>query len=143
MLRNITSAAAILIAVGGTAIAESFEVQMLNRGDEGTMVFEPSSLRIAPGDSVKFVAADRGHNAETVEGMLPEGAAGFVGKINEEIEVTFATEGFYGIKCKPHFAMGMVMVIAVGDGDTAPDDFLEGRMPRRTKERFENQLAAF
>lgn len=107
------------------------------------MVFEPSNLRIATGDTVKFVATDRGHNAEAVEGMVPEGAEAFVGKINEEIEVTFDTEGFYGVKCKPHFAMGMVMVIAVGDVEVAPDDFLEGRMPRRTKQRFEEQLSAF
>ncbi len=143
MLRNLTSAAAVLMALSGPAFAEMFEVHMLNRGDEGTMVFEPSSLRIAPGDTVKFLATDRGHNAESVETMLPAGAAPFVGAINEEIEVTFDTEGFYGIKCKPHFAMGMVMVIAVGDAAAAPDDFLEGRIPRRTKQRFEDQLAAF
>jgi plastocyanin len=42
---------------------------MLNRGESGTMVFEPAGLRIAPGDTVKFIATDRGHNAETVPGM--------------------------------------------------------------------------
>ncbi len=143
MLRSLISTAAITLALSAPAFAETFEVQMLNRGEEGTMVFEPSSLRIATGDTVKFIATDRGHNAESVEGMMPEGSEAFVGKINEEIEVTFDVDGYYGVKCKPHFAMGMVMVIAVGDGDAPQEGFLEGRMPRNAKQRFEAQLNAF
>jgi hypothetical protein len=38
--------------------------------------------------------------------------------------------------------MGMVMTIAVGDV-AAPDDFLEGRIPKKAKKRFEAQLANF
>ena len=143
MFSKLTSVAAILAALAGPAAAETFEVQMLNRGDAGTMVFEPANLRIAAGDTVKFVATDRGHNAESIDGMMPEGATAFAGKINEEIEVTFDVEGFYGVMCKPHFAMGMVMVIAVGDAEAAPDTFLEGRLPRSAKQRFEDQLNAF
>jgi pseudoazurin len=71
--------------------------------------------------------------------MLPEGAEGFAGKINEEFEVTLDTAGVYGVMCKPHYAMGMVMTIAVGDVD-APDAFLEGRVPKKAKERFQAQL---
>ncbi len=48
---------------------------MLNKGADGTtMVFEPALTKIAVGDTVTFVATDRGHNAETIPGMLPEGA---------------------------------------------------------------------
>ncbi len=137
MFRTLMASAAIAISLGGTAIAETFEVQMLNKSENGKMVFEPSALRIAEGDTVKFIATDRGHNAESVKGMMPEGAEPFVGKINEEIEVTFTKPGFYGVQCKPHFAMGMVMVIAVGDAPAAPDSFLEGRLPKKAKERFE------
>ena len=55
--------------------------------------------------------------------MAPEGSAGFKGEINEEIEVMFDTAGLYGIKCKPHFAMGMVMTIATGEVSEVPDPF--------------------
>ena len=41
---------------------------------------------------------------------------------------------------KERYGMGMVMVIAVGDAEV-PEDFLGGRMSRRTKERFEEQLS--
>ena len=53
------------------------------------MVFEPALVRIAPGDTVKFVSTDKGHNAETIKGMLPDGAASFAGKTNEDVTVKF------------------------------------------------------
>lgn len=140
MLHTLMTSAAVIVALAGAAMAETFDVQMLNKGETGRMVFEPASLRIAVGDTVKFIASDKGHNAESAAGMMPEGAAEFVGKINEEIEVTLTEPGFYGIKCKPHFAMGMVMVVAVGDETSAPDSFLEGRIPKKAKERFEEAL---
>lgn len=141
MFRAVMASAAVLIALGNAVSAETFEVKMLNKGDGGNMIFEPASLRIAPGDTVTFVASAKGHNAESVDGMLPTGAQEFSGKINEEIAVTLTEPGFYGVKCKPHFAMGMVMVIAVGDDTAAPDDFLEGRMPKKAKERFEEAIS--
>ncbi|HBS40430.1 MAG TPA: pseudoazurin [Rhodobacteraceae bacterium] len=114
---------------------------MLNRTADAKMAFEPAFLQIAEGDSVKFLAKDRGHNAETIAGMTPEETAGFKGKINEEIEVMFDTAGLYGIKCKPHFAMGMVMTIAVGEVLEVPETFLEGRISKKPKARFEEQIA--
>ena len=135
------TSAAVIIALGGAVAAETFEVQMLNKGESGRMVFEPAALRIAPGDTVKFVATDKGHNAESIDGMIPDGAEAFAGKINEEIEITLSEAGFYGVMCKPHFAMGMVMVIAVGDAAAPPDGFLEGRMPKKAKDRFDTALS--
>ena len=70
-----------------------------------------------------MLAKDRGHNAESIAEMAPKGSAGFKGAINEEIEVMFDTAGLYGIKCKPHFAMGMVMTIATGEVSEVPDPF--------------------
>ncbi len=122
-------------------MAEDFEVQMMNRGDAGTMVFEPAFLRIAEGDTVTFVATDRGHNAESIPEMTPQGATTFEGGTNEDIAVTFDIEGLYGVRCKPHFPMGMVMTIAVGDVTEVPDGYLEGRIPREAKARFEEQVS--
>jgi pseudoazurin len=141
MLRVMAATLALGMALAGPAAAETHEIKMLNRGDAGPMVFEPSFIRIEPGDTVKFLATDPSHNAESIPGMLPEGAEAFKGKINEEIEVTFDVEGVYGIKCLPHYAMGMVMTVAVGDVEAAPEDFLEGRIPPRARQRFEDQLS--
>ena len=141
MFRTVVSGLAFAALMGSGSFAETFEVQMLNRGSDGErMVFEPSFIQAQPGDTIKFIATDRGHNAEINGSMLPEGAEAFGGRINEEIEVTLEAEGLYGVICKPHFAMGMVMTIAVGEADV-PEDFFEGRVPRKARERFEEQLS--
>ncbi len=141
MFRTFISGIALVTLMGGSAFAETFEVQMLNKGSDGErMVFEPAFIQAQPGDTIKFIAASKGHNAEVSKGMLPEGAEAFKGKINEEIEVTLDAEGVYGVICKPHFAMGMVMTIAVGDAGV-PEDFFAGRVPPKAKARFEEQLS--
>ena len=118
MRRTLTIAAAAMLAMTGLwptlAAAAEVEVKMLNKGAEGAMVFEPALVKIAAGDTVKFVATDKGHNAETVKGMLPDGAAAFTGKNGEDVSVTFEQAGIYGIKCLPHYGMGMVAMIVVG-----------------------------
>ncbi|MBW4710483.1 pseudoazurin [Roseobacter sp. YSTF-M11] len=140
MIRALATSLSLAALMSGTAFAETFEVQMLNKGSDGErMVFEPAFIQAAPGDTIKFIAADKGHNAEVNKGMLPEGADTFKGKINEEIEITLIEEGLYGVICKPHYAMGMVMTIAVGDAEV-PDDFFKGRVSPKAKKRFEAQL---
>ncbi len=78
--------------------------------------------------------AQPGHNAATIEGMIPANAESFKSKINDTFEVTLTEPGAYGIKCSPHYAMGMVMLIEVGDKSevTLPEG-----LPNRTAERFE------
>ena len=61
--------AALFIANAGHA--ETFEILMLNKGETGKMVFEPAYLAVSPGDTVTFVAKTKGHNAETIKGMIP------------------------------------------------------------------------
>ena len=118
------------------ASAETFEVKMLNRGEKGPMVFEPDFLEITAGDRVRFVPTHKSHNAATVEGMVPEGVEGFKSRINDEFEPGFDKPGFYGIKCSPHYGMGMVMLIKVGDA-TLPQSYRTVDMPARAKPRFE------
>ncbi|MBT8413181.1 MAG: pseudoazurin [Boseongicola sp.] len=141
MFPKLVVATGLAVMMASSAVAETIEVQMLNKGSDGSpMVFEPSYVKLAPGDTLKFIATDRGHNAESIMDRSPEGSEDFKGKINQEIEVTFDIEGWYAIQCKPHFAMGMVMAVEVGDADV-PEDFLEGRLPRRAKDRLEAAVA--
>jgi pseudoazurin len=139
IMRSILVGVALTFATLTTAQAEIHEVKMLNRGAAGPMVYEPDFLAIRPGDTVKFLNASSGHNAVTIDGMTPEGHPGFKGNLNEEIEVALEQEGFYGIKCSPHFAMGMVMVIKVGEGALS-ESFMEADLPARARKRFEEIL---
>jgi pseudoazurin len=109
---TITSLAAILLATA--AFSETFEIKMLNKGSDGAMVFEPAFVKAAVGDIITFTSTDKGHNVESIEGMLPEGVAAFKSKMSEDFSLTVATEGVYGIKCTPHYSMGMVALIQVG-----------------------------
>ncbi|WP_203228003.1 pseudoazurin [Roseovarius dicentrarchi] len=133
-------AASVLALVPALAMAEVHEVKMLNKGEAGVMVFEPRFVSAEVGDTIKFLPTDKGHNAESMKGMLPEGYEAFKGKINEEIDVELTAEGVLGVKCTPHTGMGMVMVVQVGDAPV-PDDFMDAKMPRKAKEAFEEILA--
>ena len=122
------------------ALAETHEVRMLNRNNSGPMPFEPDYLVIRPGDSVKFIAVSPGHNAATIDGMIPGNGEKFVGRINEEIEATLTEEGIWGIKCSPHYTMGMVMLIQVGDTPATEED-LSKDLPPAARERMLQILA--
>ena len=117
--------------------AETFEVKMRNRSATGAMTYEPEFLQIKPGDKVKFLASSSGHDAVSIPGMAPAGAKPFKGKINEEIEVSFDAPGLYGVQCLPHYAMGMVMLVQVGD---APLSGLQvpAEVPERAQQRFKD-----
>ncbi|MFU0506331.1 pseudoazurin [Pseudaminobacter sp. NGMCC 1.201702] len=117
------------------------EVRMLNKGVKGVMVYEPDFVSALPGDTVTFIPADKSHNAESINGMLPEGAEPFKGKLNEKIAITLQSEGVYGVKCAPHYGMGMVMLISVGS-PTNIDQARAVKHPPKAKKLFEELLGA-
>jgi pseudoazurin len=118
-------------------LAADHEVKMLNRGSDGEiMVFEPAFLKVAPGDTVTFVAADKAHNTESVLGMIPDGAEAWKGKINEEVTVTLDVEGIYGVKCTPHYGLGMVGLIQVGENVANLDEAKSVKHPGRAGQRM-------
>lgn len=129
----------LMISLPGLLTAETHEVRMLNRNASGSMVYEPSYLNIAPGDSVTFLPTRPGHDAVTIDGMLPQGASPIKGKLNQETSVTFDIEGLYGIKCTPHVAMGMVMLIEVGAQKATAVD-IPTDLPERAKQRLKAYL---
>ncbi|MEZ2128172.1 MULTISPECIES: pseudoazurin [unclassified Sinorhizobium] len=135
-------AVATLLAVFAVpAMAADFEVHMLNKGADGAMVFEPALTKVGPGDTVTFIPTDKGHNAETVKDMIPDGAPAFKSKMNETLKVTFDVPGAYLVKCTPHFAMGMVGLIVVGDAPANLEVIKAGKLPKKAQERIEAAIA--
>lgn len=135
-------AAALCLAAASAASAADYKVQMKTQGSAGgIMVFEPSYLAVQPGDTVTFQPVDQGHNAASVEGMIPAGAQPFAGKLNEEVKVTFTQPGVYGYECTPHYPMGMVGVVVVGP--RPPANLAEAQAaehPARAKAVFDELL---
>lgn len=51
--------AAAMLTVRASLLRPQIEVKMVNKGsDGGVMVFEPTQVKIEPGDTVNFVARD-------------------------------------------------------------------------------------
>lgn len=136
MLKAALCVGAVVALFCTAAQAETVEVKLLNRSDSGAMVFDPALVTIQPGDSVRFVPTHKSHNAASIDGLIPPGATPFKGPISEEITVPFPVPGVYGIKCSPHYAMGMVMVVRVGPPAALPDAALPQDIPARAKERL-------
>jgi pseudoazurin len=114
-LNSILATAAVLTVMSAPAFAAEHVINMLNKGADGTaMVFEPSFVRAAVGDTVKFVPVDKGHFAVPLPGYWPKDVAEAKGKVNQEMVVTMDKEGIYGFKCTPHYSMGMVAMVQVG-----------------------------
>lgn len=135
------AAAAVAIAIL-PANAADVQVKMLNKGAKGMMVFEPDLVKVQPGDTVTFVATDPGHDAQSVPGMLPEGAQPFEGKIGKDVTVTFTQPGVYGIKCKPHYVMGMVGVVVVGDPSSNLEAAKKAKNPGKAGKLFTELLGS-
>ncbi|ODT66801.1 MAG: pseudoazurin [Pelagibacterium sp. SCN 63-23] len=119
------------------AFAAEHEVQMLNKGDAGAMVFEPALIRIAAGDTVKFLPTTPGHNAESIRGMAPEGGETFKGGMGKEVTFTPTVPGVYGVKCLPHYGMGMIALIVVDDPSANLEQAKAAKHPPKAKERFD------
>ena len=125
------------------AAAANYEVQMLNKGEAGTMVFEPNFLAIQPGDTVTFVPTDKSHNVENIKDMLPDGAAPFKSKVNEEFTMTFDVPGLYGFKCTPHWGFGMAFVAKVGTAaNLAEAEAAVAKTPPMAKKRLTQSFAS-
>lgn len=96
------------------AQAAEHVIKMVNKSGNKQMQFEPAFTMAAPGDTIKFEATDKGHSVESISQMWPEGAAPVKGSISKDVTMTVDKEGIYGVKCTPHYLMGMVALIEVG-----------------------------
>lgn len=125
------------------ALAAEIEVKMLNKGSDGqAMVFEPATVKAAVGDIITFVPVDKGHDAAAVKDMIPEGVADFKGKMNETVKVIVEKEGAYVVKCTPHFGMGMIALVVVGDAAPANLDAVKnGKLPKKARDRLNDEIA--
>ena len=123
------------------SLAANHTVRMLTSGPSGSMVFQPAMVRVAPGDTVTFVPTHPTHNAESIAGMLPAGAPAFRGRMNQPITVRFDRAGVYGYKCTPHYGMGMVGVVVVGNAGANLAAARQASHPGRARQVMGNLLA--
>jgi len=140
-LSTLFAAPALILALAVPGLAAEHEVHMLNKGEAGTMVFEPAFVKAEPGDTIHFIPTDKSHNVEAIKEILPEGVEVFKSPINEEYILTVTEPGLYGVKCTPHFAMGMVALIQVGAAPTNLEAAKTAKMPKKARERMDAGIA--
>ena len=124
-----------LIATFSTNIgfAADVTVDMLNRLDKESNIFEPKIVRVNVGDTVLWKAKDKGHNVEFIKKGVPEGVVKFKSKFNKDVEYTFETPGIYAYWCTPHKNMGMIGFVVVGDDKSNLDAIKKLRFSSKSK----------
>jgi len=124
--------AAALLVPPRRALAAEHEVQMLNKGPDGQRNwFEPAIVYAQPGDTIRFVPADKGHNSAAL--VVPDGAEEWQGKLSKDISVTLDVPGLYAYKCTPHFGLGMVGLIVIGDPTINLEAVKSARFPGKAR----------
>ena len=102
--------------IANVSFAEDTTVEMLNKLDKRTMVFNQEIVRIDPGDTVFWKATNPGHNVEFISKKgVPAGVAKFKSKVGKDTEFTFTVPGIYAYWCVPHKTLGMIGFIIVGN----------------------------
>lgn len=135
------AAPAFVLALAGAGYSAEHEVHMLNVGEAGSMVFEPAFVKAEPGDVIRFIPTDKSHNVESIKGILPEGVEAFKSKVNEAYDLTVTEAGLYGVKCTPHFGMGMVALVQVGDAPSNLEAASTAKLPKKARERMDVEIA--
>lgn len=138
---SLLAAAALCLGLAGAAHATDFEIHMKNKGEAGAMVFEPSFVKAQPGDVIHFIPTDKSHNVEAIKDILPPGVEAFKSDMNAEYTLTVTEAGLYGVKCTPHFAMGMVALIQVGEAPANLDAAKTAKLPKKARERMDADIA--
>ncbi len=126
----------VLFVTAAVAQSGSATIEMLNKLERERFVYSPAIVHIAPGETVDFIATDKGHNAVSISGMLPEGATPITIPFNKNASIKFEKSGIYGLKCTPHIGLGMATLIIVGTPDNLNDvRIATGKLPAKARER--------
>ena len=137
-MKSLMVATALLFGSAVSALANVIEVEMLNRNADGeAMVFSQELIRAEVGDVIRFIPTDRSHNAQSVDGALPEGQEPFRGRVNQVVEYEVTETGLTAVVCLPHQTMGMVALVMVGDDLSNAEQILEARIPDLGMDKIE------
>ena len=115
LLRSIATACAALLLVLGISVstvqAKTVEVKLGT--DAGMLAFEPSTVNISAGDTVKFVNNKLAPHNSVFEGHDELSHPDLAFAPGESWEKTFASAGTYDFYCEPHRGAGMVGKVVV------------------------------
>ena len=113
---------------------------MLNKRDDGEkMVYSQDIAKIDPGDTIKWLPTNKGHNVEFIGGPdgydLPKKSG-----LNKEVSITFEKPGVYLYVCTPHKVMGMIALVIVGGDVSNKEAIANIKMMGRGKKKLKSLL---
>lgn len=119
-IHKLALATSLGIASLSPVFAETIEIKMFTKNPDNKKernVFIPAFVTAKPGDTIKWISTDKGHNSASGKGMIPKGAEKWKSKFSKDFEVTLQKPGIYGYVCSPHEGLGMVgMIVVEGEG---------------------------
>ena len=115
ILRSISAAffSLLLVLSFGVASAQAKTVEVKLGTDGGMLAFEPSTLTISAGDTVKFVNNKLAPHNAVFDGHEELSHPDLAFAPGESWEKTFSDPGTYEFYCEPHRGAGMVGKVVV------------------------------
>ncbi len=115
VLRSIAASvcALMLVLAFGVSSAQATTVEVKLGTDAGMLAFEPSTITISAGDTVKFVNNKLAPHNAVFEGHDELSHPDLAFAPGESWEKTFSTAGTYDFYCEPHRGAGMVGKVVV------------------------------
>ena len=115
ILRSLAAAfsALVLVMALGVSSAQAKTVEVKLGTDAGMLAFEPSTVNISSGDTVKFVNNKLAPHNAVFEGHDELSHPDLAFAPGESWEETFSTAGTYNYYCEPHRGAGMVGKVVV------------------------------
>ncbi len=115
LARSIAAACfALLLLIGlNVSSAQAATVQIKLGTDGGMLAFEPSTVNISAGDTVKFVNNKLAPHNAVFDGHEDLSHSDLAFAPGESWEKTFNTAGTYDFYCEPHRGAGMVGKVVV------------------------------
>ena len=124
-----------------SAFAEDVTLEMWNKDPDDKsrrMIFSQEIVTIDVGESVTWLATDKGHNVQFIDG--PDGVKlPGKSKVSKDVTLSFDTPGVYVYVCTPHATMGMIGIVVVGEltqegVDAIKDAKVRGKSKKKLKE---------
>ena len=114
-IRSIVAAccALLLVMALGVSSVQAKTVEVKLGTDAGMLAFEPNSINISAGDTVKFVNNKLAPHNAVFDGNDDLSHPDLAFAPGESWERTFSTAGTYDFYCEPHRGAGMVGKVTV------------------------------
>lgn len=127
-----------------TTLPTEYTVEMWNKDRDDKkrkMVFSEDIIQVAPGAVITWLATDKGHNVQFIDG--PDGVElAKKSKVSRDVTLTLNDPGVYVYVCTPHASTGMLALVVVGEATAdAIEQAADAKVRGKSKKKLKTLLA--